>query len=83
MTYSDAFGRRVRLGDEPPNPRSNSCGRDRFKPAPCSEAGGLVSLVSKGAGATAGAVGPANEAATTASLLPEIGVMSGSTSHLA
>ena len=49
MTYSVAFGRRVHFGDEPLDPCSNSCGRDCFKPAPCSEAGGLVSLVSEGA----------------------------------
>ena len=48
MTYSGAFGRRVHFGDEPPDPCSNSCGRDRFELAPCSEVGGLVSLVSEG-----------------------------------
>ena len=49
MTYSDAFGRQVRFGDEPPDPCSNSCGWDHFEPDPCSGAGGLVSLVPEGA----------------------------------
>ena len=48
MTYSGAFGRRVRFGDEPPDPCSNSYGRDHFEHASYSEAGGLVSLVSGG-----------------------------------
>ena len=48
MTYSDAFGRREHFGDEPPDPYPDSSGRDRFEPAPCSWAGGLVSLISQG-----------------------------------
>ena len=49
MAYSDAFGWRERFGDEPLDPRSDSSGQDRFELAPCSRAGGLVSLASEGA----------------------------------
>ena len=40
------------------------------------------STTTEGMGTTTGAAGPANEAATTASLLPKTGVTSGSTSRL-
>ena len=49
MTYSGAFGRWECFGDEPPDSCSNSSGRDRFEPAPCSRAEGLASLTSEGA----------------------------------
>jgi len=46
--YADAFGRRERFGDEPPGPCPNSSGQGLFEPAPCSKAGGLVSLTAGG-----------------------------------
>ena len=49
MAYPDAFGRWERFGDKPLDPCPNSSGQDRFKPTPCSWAGVLISLVSKGA----------------------------------
>ena len=51
MAYPDAFGRRERFRDEPPDPYPNSLGQDRFEPNPCSWARELISLISKGAAA--------------------------------
>ena len=49
MAYSGAFGWQEHFGDETPDPCPNLSRRDCFEPAPCSRAGGLVSLISEGA----------------------------------
>ena len=41
--YVDVLGRRKRFGGGSPDPCPDSSGRDRFKPAPCSGAGGFIS----------------------------------------
>lgn len=49
MTYIDAIGQRIRLGDEPLGPCSTSSGQGYFELVPCSRAEGLASLASWGA----------------------------------
>ena len=46
--YVDVLGRRKRFGDGSLDPCPDSSRQDRFEPAPCSKAGGLISITSWG-----------------------------------